>query len=218
MRLVIGNKNYSSWSMRAWTFLRESDLDFEEMRIPMFTPGWAECISQYTPAGRVPVLVDGGVNIWDSLAIVLHLQRHYPSAVGWPADPLGLSLVAEMHSGFMALRDELPFNVRSRQATPDLGMVARAQVERIQHILVDCLERSGGPFLFGHLSVTDLFYAPMVLRFQTYGIPIRAERFAQAVLNLRSVVRWCQEAEVEAERLDFLDNRILASRSPLTFG
>ena len=217
-KLVIGNKNYSSWSMRAWTFLVESGLDFEEVRLPLYTPGWAEEVGRFSPARRVPVLVEGGVPVWDSLAIVLHVQRRHPGALGWPEDPRGYSLAAEMHSGFLALRDELPFNVRARRKTPDLSPAARDQVERLQVLFEEGLARSGGPFLFGGLTVPDLFFAPVLLRFQTYGIPVRAAAFAEAVRRLPSVARWCREAEAEEERIGFLDDLVPAAESPLSFG
>ena len=135
--LVIGNHNYSSWSLRAWLYLRESDLDFEVVRIPLFTDEWRGQISRYSPAGRVPVLIDGAARVWDSLAIVRHLEMSASEEekrrlVGWPSDPVergvAWSIVAEMHSGFLALREELPLNdARAGRRTLELTL----EVERL---------------------------------------------------------------------------------------
>ena len=117
--LVIGNRNYSSWSLRAWLYLRLSRIPFEEIRIPLFTDGWREDLARYTPAGRVPVLLDDQLAVWDSLAIFEYVLERHPDAVGWPAAiaarAFARSIVAEMHSGFMTIRDELPQNIRDRK-------------------------------------------------------------------------------------------------------
>ena len=118
MQLVIGNYNYSSWSLRAWLFMKASKLDFEEIRLPLFTEQWFAEIGKYTPAGRVPVLLDGDLRVWDTFAIIEHLRERHEGCLGWPqggtARALGRSVASEMHSGFLAVREEMPMNIRAR--------------------------------------------------------------------------------------------------------
>ncbi len=227
-QLIIANRNYSSWSLRAWLYLKESGIAFEEIYVPLFTETWKETIERYTPAGRVPVLIDGNVRVWDTMAIMGHLHEKHPEAIGWPepaqARAEARSISAEMHSGFIALRDELPQNLRTR-ATLDPGELSdtcRAQVRRIDEIWGDCRERFGrdGPWLFGGFSIADVFYAPVALRFLSYSIPVsdRAVEFIEAVQNLSSVREWVAAAREEPESLEFIDNRLPAQSSPLTLG
>ena len=226
MKLVIGNRNYSSWSLRAWLYLRESDLAFEEVRIPLFTDEWKSQILEHSPAARVPVLVDGEVTVWDTLAIVGHLQETRPTALGWPSDPVARatarSVVAEMHSGFLAIRDELPQNVRARRRLPpaQLSHVARTQIDRVCEIWAGPHGRGGEGWIFGEKSVADIFFAPVALRFVTYGIevPPAAAGFMDAVRSLASVQEWEAQAAAEVESLSFVDELVPASRSPLVLG
>src|SRR5882724_5272840 len=119
LKLVIGNKNYSSWSLRVWLYLRESQIPFEEIRIPLYTSDWVQQIARYSPTKRVPVLIDGDLHVWDSIAIFAYLLERYPQAVGWPSEVAARAharcITAEMHAGFLAVREELPLNVRARQ-------------------------------------------------------------------------------------------------------
>jgi glutathione S-transferase len=229
VQLVIGNKNYSSWSLRAWLYLRESGIDFEEIRISLYSDDSADRIAQYTPAGRVPVLLDDdGLVVWDSLAIIEHVRERSSGAVGWPegaaARARAWSIAAEMHSGFLALREELPQNVRARVpvALSQLSDAARRQVERVFEIWTDCRREHGakGRWLFGHFSIADVIYAPVALRFVTYAIPMppEARLYVEAVAGLDSVREWLDDAELEPERLDFIDQRWPAARTPLQFG
>ena len=229
LRLVIGNKNYSSWSLRAWLYLRESHIDFEEIRIPLFSDSdWRGEIRQFSPAGRVPVLLDGDIAIWDSLAIFEYLRERYTSAVGWPEDPVARarawSITAEMHSGFIALRDELPQNLRARRPRDlaDLSDTCQAQVHRVQEIWQTARSAFGrdGSWLFGEFSTADVMFAPVALRFVTYDIPVTSEAqwFVERVQALPAVRDWIAAAEREDERLPFIDQLLPASDAPLTLG
>jgi glutathione S-transferase len=228
MRLIIGNKNYSSWSLRAWLHLRESGVDFEEVRIPLYVPGAAENIARFSPAGRVPVLIDDGLTVWDSLAIVDHVRERTGDQVGWPEDRAARaharSIVAEMHSGYLGIRQELPFNARARTRIPldRLSDGARQQVARVLSVWSECRTEHarGGDWLFGRFSIADVFYAPVALRFVTYGIdaPSAAQSYIDAVTRLPSIRDWIADAEREVEALDFIDQLAPVSATPLRFG
>ncbi|NNK31853.1 MAG: glutathione S-transferase family protein [Xanthomonadales bacterium] len=227
-RLVIANRNYSSWSLRAWLYLAESGVPFEEIRIPLFTGDWESAVARYSPSGRVPVLLDGDLAVWDTVAIIDHVREKHPEAVGWPEDPaaraLARSITAEMHSGFFALRDELPQNLRARNPVDPaaLSETCRQQVARIDRIWTGCRERfgTGGDWLFGDFSIADVFYAPVALRFVTYSIDVseRAQEFMDAVTGTGSVQQWIAAARLESESLPFIDQRMPAEISPLTLG
>ena len=216
LKLVIGNKNYSSWSLRAWLFLKESGIDFEEIRIPLFTDRWREQIGLYSPARRVPVLVDGDLSVWDTQSIYSYLRELYPTAIGWPKDrearALARSIAAEMHAGFMGVRNDLPQNIRARRTLPleSLPSATLQEIERIQFIWGDCKKRygDGGPWLFGEFTIADVVYAPVALRFLTYDIPITpaAKFFMDEVESLPSIQQWATESVAETETLDFIDD------------
>jgi glutathione S-transferase len=182
LTLVIGNKNYSSWSMRPWLMLKGAGLPFEEVSIPLYTgPADKQRILDYAPSGKVPILVDDGVTIWDSLAIIEYLADHFPQAGVWPADraarALARSISSEMHSGFMALRGECPMNIHRPVRARSLSGDAKANAERIDEIWRDCRKHhaSGGPFLFGRFSAADAMFAPIVHRLLTYAVDVSAE-------------------------------------------
>lgn len=227
-KLVIGNRNYSSWSLRAWLFLRESGIAFEEIRVPLFTAEWAEAVARYSPTGRVPVLLDGDIQVWDTLSIFEYVRERHPEAVGWPADAAARaearSIAAEMHAGFLAIRDELPQNLRARHKRDEarLSAGARAQIARVHGIWGSCRQRFGhaGPWLFGAFSIADVMYVPMALRFVTYDIPVPADArgFVDAVTALPSVREWIDAAAREPERIEFIDGLVPAVASPLTLG
>src|SRR5262249_14095465 len=159
--LVIGNKNYSSWSLRAWLFMKESGVTFDETRIPLYTPTWARQIARYTPAGRGPGLIDGNISVWDSSAIFQYIPERHPAAVGWPKDDearaRAQSISGEMHSGFLAIRNELPQNIRIRRQrdVSQLSAACLAQIRRVDEIWSDCRHRYGnaGDWLFGEFSL-----------------------------------------------------------------
>ena len=177
LKLVIGNKNYSSWSMRPWVALKAGGIDFEEISIPLYT-GTADKqrILDVSPAGKVPALIDGDVTVWDSLAIIEYVAERFPEAHLWPetraARAHARSISAEMHSGFAALRNECGMNLHRPVKAKPLSEAARADIARVQEIWTDCRTRYGaqGPYLFGAFSAADAMYAPVVHRFRTYAV------------------------------------------------
>jgi glutathione S-transferase len=178
LKLVIGNKNYSSWSMRPWVALRAANIPFEEVSIPLYTgDADKQRILSFTKSGKVPVLVDDDLTIWDSLAIIEYAAERFPEAKLWPQDisarAYARSISAEMHSSFMALRKECGMNLHRPEKAIPLSTDAQADVARIQEIWSDCRRQYGkaGPFLFGAFSGADAMYAPVVPRFRTYAIP-----------------------------------------------
>jgi glutathione S-transferase len=182
LTLVIGNKNYSSWSMRPWLALKVANIAFDEVFIPLYT-GAADKqrILKYTRSGKVPALVDGDVTIWDSLAIIEYIAERFPEARLWPEDRASRaharSVSAEMHSGFGALRNECGMNLHRPIGAKALSAEARADIARIQQSWSECRERYGklGPYLFGAFSGADAMYAPVVHRFLTYAIDVTPE-------------------------------------------
>ena len=212
MQLVIGDKNYSSWSMRPWVLMTHFGLPFEEVKIPL---DYREPDSEFkrrvgalSPALRVPVLVDGDLAIWDSLAIVEYLAERFPPQPLWPRDARARararSVCAEMHSGFGALRSNFSMNIEAR--LPEVGArvlaedaAARADLERVTALWEDALAASGGPFLFGGFSIADAFFAPVVTRLQTYGLPASsgATAYMDRVLASPAVAAWVRDALAE---------------------
>jgi glutathione S-transferase len=213
--LVIGNKNYSSWSLRPWLALRMAGIDFEEIVIPLYADATRERILAHSPAGKVPVLRDGDRTVFDSLSICEYAAELAPAAGLWPAEAgaraHARSISAEMHSSFGALRGNLPMNFRvegRRRAAP-LPPEAEADVRRVGELLEDCRERfgAGGPFLLGPFSIADAMYAPVASRFRTYSIalPPRAQAWADEVLALAPLAEWRRAALAEPERLPVYD-------------
>ncbi|MDB9528850.1 glutathione S-transferase family protein [Oscillatoria sp. CS-180] len=213
LKLIIGNKNYSSWSLRAWLFLKQSNVDFEEIRLALFTEQWETEIKRYTPAGKVPVLLDGDIAVWDSLAIMEYVRENYSDIVGWPGDRVAQaharSIATEMHSGFMAIREELPQNLRlcQQRSRDDFSSTTRSEIERVETLWQDCFQRYGGPWLCGDFSIADVMYAPVALRFVTYGIELipEAQQFVTLVQELDAIQDWTQDAVAEEETLPFID-------------
>ena len=209
-QLVIGNRRYSSWSLRASLVMAWSGLEGEEILVPFGEPGFREAVARFGGAGLVPILLRDDEPVWDSLAIAETIAEAATGAGLWPDDPAARararSISAEMHSGFAALRAEMPMEIGG--SYPGLGFsdAARRDRDRILGIWEDCLARSGGEgrFLFGARSIADAFYAPVVSRFETYGVelaaPLRA--YADAVLALPEMVSWRAAAEVEPWHFD----------------
>lgn len=203
-QLVIGNKNYSSWSMRAWVALRAAGVPFEEKKLALFSEDFADTLGPITPAVQVPVLLDGDLAVWDSLAICEYAAEHYPGRALWPASPRARararSLAAQMHSGFSALREVLPMNIEATLPGIDLSRAA-ADISRVQAIWSDTRAEFGGegPFLFGRFSIADAFYAPVVSRFITYGVSAVGEvrAYMDAMLEAPAVREWMLEARRE---------------------
>jgi len=207
LTLVIGNKAYSSWSLRPWLLLREAGIPFTEIRIPLYTPESPKRLREHSPSGHVPVLIDGSVQVWDSLAICEYVNERFPQTQSWPEAPaaraVARSVSAEMHSGFAAVRMELPMNVRGRRSGVTPSPAARTGIDRIVEIWRDCRERfgAGGSFLFGRFGIADAMFAPVVTRFATYGVELTgaARDYAAAVQALASLQDWIQAARAESE-------------------
>jgi len=201
--LVLGSKNLSSWSLRAWLGLRQFGLPFDEVVIELDQPQTQAEILAHSPAGRVPVLKIGDLAVWDSLAILETLAERHPDLPFWPADAAARararSISAEMHAGFAALRDELPMDCRLRTTMPAVSADAAADIARIQALWRTARAQAGGagPFLFGAFSIADAMYAPVVSRFVTYDValepPCRA--YADAVMALPAMRVWLAAAE-----------------------
>lgn len=218
MKLYIGNKNYSSWSMRPWVLLKAFAIPFEEVKLRFdFTPGssFYETLAEITPTAKVPVLVEGdGFAVWDTLAITEYLADCHPEHAIWPRDlqsrARARSLCAEMHAGFGSLRNQCPMNIEAW--LPEIGArhLAREQglrqdLARIDALWGEALEASGGPFLFGEFSAADAYFAPVVMRVSRYGLPLRAAAaaYAHAVEHHPAVAAWVADALAEQDFLDF---------------
>lgn len=203
--LVIGSKNYSSWSLRGWLAVRQSGAAFEEVFVPFHTDDRTALIRAQSPSGLVPVLKHGDLVINDSLAIAEYLAERHPEAGLWPADPAtraqARSAAAEMHSGFTALRSALPMNFRLKRDGPARDAAVEEDIRRITEIWQDCRERHGadGPFLFGAFCIADAMYAPVVSRFRTYGVPAPGlcATYMDAVWNHPWMIEWGAAAEGE---------------------
>ena len=218
IRLYIGNKNYSSWSMRPWVLLRQAGIDFEEVmvRFDAFTPGsrFKQVLAPLSPTGKVPVLVHDGLVVWDTLAIAEYVAECHPDKALWPADRAARararSVCAEMHSGFMALRSACPMNIEAH--LPEVGALAwrdkpavRADLQRIVTLWSDLLAERGGPMLFGAFSVADAYFAPVAMRIRTYALPVPADvaAYIGRVCALPGVKAWIDGALAEKDFIDF---------------
>jgi glutathione S-transferase len=216
LTLVIGNKNYSSWSMRPWMALKAAGIAFEEVVIPLYTddPADKQRILKYSPAGKVPILVDGAVTTWDSLAIIEYLAEKFPEKGIWPKDAdaraHARSISAEMHSGFMALRNECSMNIRRPVHQRALSADAKANAERVQEIWSNCRGSygQGGPFLFGAFSGADAMYAPVVHRFRIYGVDVKgvAAEYMRAMQAYPAFEEWNAAALKETWAIEKFDN------------
>jgi glutathione S-transferase len=206
LKLVIGNKNYSSWSMRPWLALRAKSIAFEEIFIPIYTnQADKDRLLSVSRSGKVPALIDGDVTVWDSLSIIEYLAERFPESGLWPEDRTARaharSISAEMHSGFMALRNECGMNLHRPIRAVALSADAQANVARIQQIWADCHARYGknGPFLFGTFSGADAMFAPVVHRFRTYAIPVAkdAQPYVDAMMSLPAFQEWTRDGLAE---------------------
>ncbi len=192
--------------MRAWLLMRQHRIEFEEVQIPLRQPGSLARKLAYSPAGKVPILIDGDMRIWDSLAIVEHLAEKFPEKRLWPAgdEPRALarSVSAEMHSGFANLRSHMPLNCRARRTGAGRAPGVQEDIDRICEIWRECRARYGlaGEFLFGKFTAADAMFAPVASRFQTYGVKLaRVEaEYAQAILAMPTVKRWIEDAHKES--------------------
>ena len=206
LKLVIGNKNYSSWSMRAWLALRANNIDFDEVFIPLYTGEEdKKRILAFTPSGKVPALVDGDITIWDSLAVIEYVAERFPQVRLWPEDRArrahARSISAEMHSGFPALRNECGMNIHRPVRATKLSDEARANITRVQDIWTECRQRHAklGPFLIGGFGAADAMFAPVVHRFRTYAIAVRPEvqAYMDTMMALPAFQEWTRLALAE---------------------
>jgi len=208
--IVIGNKAYSSWSLRPWLALKQTGVPFEEVVIPLRGPDTKARILDHSPAGKVPVLRHGDLTIWDSLAICEYLAELFPGAGLWPADRVARararSVTAEMHSGFQDLRSNLFMDLKRTLDMPERREKAKADIARIQAIWEDCRQAFGvgGPFLFGRFSIADCFYAPVVTRFVTWQVPLDdiAADYVEAILAHPAMKEWTDAGRAEPWTLE----------------
>ena len=222
LKLYIGNKNYSSWSMRPWVLLKQAGVEFEEvmLRFDSFDDGsmFKKAAQAVNPVGKVPVLVDDGyakdLAVWDTLAIAEYVAEKFPQKNLWPQDPKARararSICAEMHAGFTGLRGNCPMNIEA--ALPDIGRLVwrdkpavRADVARLSSMWAELLKEHGGPMLFGEFSIADAYFAPVCMRLKTYALPVPSDisAYVDRVCALPGVKAWIDDAKLEKEFLDF---------------
>ncbi|WP_019508671.1 glutathione S-transferase family protein [Pleurocapsa sp. PCC 7319] len=207
-KLIIGNKNYSSWSLRAWLILAKLGIKFEEVRVSLFREGYKEQLLRYSPTGQVPVYLENELVIWDSLAIAEYLAEKHsgllPRNINQRA--LARSLAAEMHSGFLALRSQMPMNCRATGRQVEITDGLAADINRVQTIWTTCRNqnRQLGSWLFGEFSIVDAMYVPVVFRFNTYGVECDslATEYMNNVLNDPDVMSWLEAAKNETEVIE----------------
>ena len=204
--LVIGNKNYSSWSLRAWLSLKQGGVEFSEVKILLDTPTTYKDIRRYSPTGRLPVLLDGDLTVWDSLAICEYAADKFAKWL-WPenleARAIARSISAEMHSGFPQLRQNMPMDCHSRYPGEGRKPEVEAEIERIKTVWRECRKKySGeGDFLFGNFTIVDAMFAPVVSRFVTYGVKLESaeKTYANSILALPAMQEWLADAAEEAD-------------------
>jgi glutathione S-transferase len=218
MKLLIGNKNYSSWSMRPWVLLTQFDIPFEEVRVPFESfaadSRFKAAVAERSPAGKVPVLVDDGFAVWDSLAIAEYVAEKFPDKALWPRDARrrarARSVCAEMHSGFGTMRDVFGMNIEA--SLPEVGArvladnaTARADLARMTQLWQEALDASGGPFLFGEFSIADAYFAPVVMRMRTYALPVPPDvaAYIERATAAKGTAAWIRGALAEQEFLAF---------------
>jgi len=203
--LVVGNKAYSSWSLRAWLAMRHAGIAFNEVRIPLYQDGHVAKIRGYSAAGKVPVLIHGATTVWESLAICEYLAERHPDKQLLPADAAARayarSISTEMHAGFSALRSAMGMNVRRVLPRGSVSTEVASDIARIEAIWNESLRRWGGPFLLGAFTIADAMYAPVATRFRTYGVELdpACKDYVDAVLNLPCMVAWYRLAEADDE-------------------
>ena len=229
LQLYIGNKNYSSWSMRPWVLLTQAGIAFDEVmvRFDSFDPGSAfkKALANATPTGKVPLLVDGDLAVWDTLAIAEYVAEQYPDKKLWPADKAARararSICAEMHSDFTALRGNCPMNIEANLA--DTGALiwrdkpaVRADVQRLVDMWSALLAEHGGPLLFGSFSIADAYFAPVCMRLKTYALPVppAIAAYVDRVCALPGVQAWITQALAEKDFLDFEEPYRLGTHAP----
>ncbi len=210
LTLIIGNKNYSSWSLRPWILMKHHQLDFIEKRVPLFTESTNTELSEYDSDFKVPILKDDDLVVWDSLSILEYLSEQYLHGKGWPIDSraraVARSISAEMHSSYPHVRTELPMNCRKKFNAMTLSDKAEAEVERICGIWRKCRSKYGnsGEWLFGEFSIADAMFAPVALRFYGYSIPLSStdQEYVESVVNHPAIIEWIEAGRLEKEVID----------------
>lgn len=211
--LLIGNRKYSSWSLRPWIVLKQAGLKFEEKVVRLQQPDTTAKIKKYSPSGKVPFLKHGKVEVWESLAICEYLAEAFPKARLWPKDKTvrahARAVANEMHGGFADLRRYLPMDVNRRIDEPARAAAVKGEIDRIVEIWTQCRRRfgKGGPFLFGKFSIADGMYAPVVTRFVTYGVklPPVAAAYVKTMINLPAMQEWIAAADKESWLIEYPD-------------
>lgn len=207
LALVIGNKNYSSWSLRPWLLLKHAAIPFREIRISLYTAESRAEIKKYSPSGKVPALLDDGITVWESLAIGEYLADKFPEKQFWPSDRVARAqarcVATEMHAGFAALRQYMSMNCRKHLPGKGRTPEVLKDIARIGRLWNDCRARfgAGGPFLFGKFSIADAMYAPVALRFVTYDVeldPVSAA-YVKTITALPAIRQWVADARAETE-------------------
>ena len=207
LQLIFGNKNYSSWSLRPWLLMKHYQVSFEEKRIPLFTDESKQVLSQLNSNGKVPVLIDGDFEVWDSLAILEYISEQYLAGKGWPqssqARAIARAVSAEMHSSFVAVRSEMPMNCRKQFKGFTYSTAAQADIDRICSLWEMCRSTygDGGDWLFSDFSIADAMFAPIALRFHGYGVelPTNAQTYVTSILHHPHIQAWIEEGKRETE-------------------
>lgn len=204
MKLVIGNKNYSTWSLRPWLLMTHFNVNFTELIESLAPEKLSERLAQYSDSKKVPVLINKELNVWDSLAICEYVNEQCLAGRGWPKDPaqraIARSVSAQIHSGFGAIRNEMPMNIRAKRRI-ELSEEAKNEINQMQLLWHRLLQNSNGPWLFGEFSIADCMYIPVILRFETYGISLlpSTKQYRDAVFANEAVKQWIDAALQETE-------------------
>lgn len=210
LKIIIGNKRYSSWSLRGWLALEHAGLSYEEILLELDTPEFFEEIVKYNPAKKVPTLLDGDTAVWDSAAIIEYCARLAPEKFWWPEDKkayaLAISIFNEMHSGFFEIRGNMPMNLNDKWENLTFGDALQNEINRMESLWTEGREKFGanGDFLFGNFSAVDIMFAPITTRFATYGVKVNdtAVSYIEAVRNHPSVAAWYEAASKETRIVD----------------
>lgn len=219
MKLLIGNRNYSTWSLRPWLVLRHFGIPFEDEVLQLSGPGWREAIAARSPTGKVPLLIDGELAVPETIAIIEYLADRFPDRAIWPADcerrALARAAAAEMHAGFTALRTHAPMNLRAAHPGKVDPEAVRKDLHRLEALWGGLLARSDGPYLFGEFTAADAMYAPVATRLRTYDLPVSdvAGRYVEAIYALPAFQEWLglalQEAwVVDEDEIDVIQGRV----------
>ncbi|WEJ57102.1 glutathione S-transferase family protein [Devosia sp. FJ2-5-3] len=219
MKLLIGNRNYSTWSLRPWLVLRHFEIPFEDEVLQLSGPRWREILAERSPTGKVPVLIDGDLVIPETIAIIEYLAERFPDLPIWPRDSrdraLARAAAAEMHGGFSALRSHAPMNLRASHPGKVDHDAVRGDLQRIERLWGQHLARSGGPYLFGEFSAADAMFAPLATRLRTYALPVpdQVSAYVEAIYALPAFQDWLSQALrepwiVDDDEIDVIQGRV----------